>query len=193
MMIKFKQLQKFLRTYSVELNNKIYSIDDIVVYDNEGIICKRSFMDCIKGEVFHLNIENLSRRLKENFSKKEAYILKSKETYNYDNEYNLYIHRDLIELSEPIYTKNKFGYIEVSYTTRCGINFDNMLAYRYDEEILSVKKEICQISESIQLGNDVNVIISKIEQLECIKNKLLEAQKKADDFTVEDYLKMMEK
>lgn len=196
-MIKFERVLSGLLTYCTEIKGNYYAIDDIVVYDNEGVICKQ----CFRSAIGHKDNENcvefdlpvLTRKMKVKFDKVEVYILRKKEDTFGNTLYDVYIHKDLISLTEPFYIINcgyvheiRYGFVDQS------LRFDDWV-YHICGDVNSKRRELSELSKKLEKNFDFEDIEKIMAEMNRTFEELKEAKMKADAFTLDDYFQMIAK
>lgn len=191
-MIKFERLTPCWRVYSVEVKGKYYDIERIKIYDNDGIVCEGLFHDSLikEDKVINFYIPTIVKKMKEKFNKVEAYILKNNEIdYHAKPVYDVYIHKDLVHISEPTY-ELFFGSVKECYIGDGGLKITSTV-YKYDNEVTSKIKELHNLSGRINWISDVEKIRKIMVEMNRVFEELESAKKKADAFTLSDYFQMI--
>ena len=186
-MTKLYRTSSCYKPLSLEVGGKGYVLNSFVFYNKDGIIFKtnKGWLD----NEFEPNFEfEVVKKLKENFTKKEAYILKSKEYSLSGVSYDLYIHEDLVGLKEPIY-RIASNMVFATYNSDIeNFKFDIFMK-SLENDLHNVRKEIGELGkelESYRVSSEV--LESTILKLVELKEKLREEEKKLKNYTVEDYL-----
>ena len=83
----------FLRTLSVwvDKSKTYYSLCAIHFYNKKGDVIVQDYGYFDNDEILSFK-GNVVRKIKVDFSKKENFVIKSKKSYNFDNDYELYIY-----------------------------------------------------------------------------------------------------
>ena len=185
-MSKLYRTSRFYRPLSVDVKDKTYELCSFIFYNDNGEIFKydSGFLE----NDMELNFDfEITRKLKESFDKKIAFIVKSKTDYK--NRYDLYIHADLVGLKEPTYNIKYGSMIEANYKTDIkGFEFD-IYKKSIDRGLDIVKKQIeeeCNNLKSYNLNSDV--LQDTINKLQVLQVQLKEEEDKINSYTVEDYL-----
>ncbi|MEG1597580.1 MAG: hypothetical protein RR359_04830 [Bacilli bacterium] len=133
--------ESWYKPLHIEMKGKEYKLSSFIIYDNNGIITSRKygfFIDCDEIELDF----NVTRKIKVNFEKVQAYVVKCESCYD-EVTYKLYIHKDLIGLSEMYYEIDKYDKrVMESYDTKFkGVKFSNSV-YNPNNKLIELKKEI---------------------------------------------------
>lgn len=181
---------KCWRTLFVNLNGKEYEINSFVFYNKEGVIFKYNY-GYLENDIEPNFDFEISRKLKVNFSKKEAYIIKSKEYLR--EGYDLYIHSDLVELKEPTYCI-KYEIVYSIYKTNIeGFEFQ-IYEKSLENNLNKIKREIREISKKLEsyslTSESLLDIIPKLQELQV---QLKEEEENVKNYTIEDYMKELSK
>lgn len=121
---------EFFRYFYISINNKIYKIDDIVVFNNDGVIFSCTHYDLLesikKGVNFTLN-NNVRLKRKINYKEKNNFIISK----GHDNIHNqltcdLYINsREFKNISHSI-TSEMFGNTKYVYNVFNVVTSDDL-------------------------------------------------------------------
>ena len=186
-MTKLYQKSRYYKPLSLEVKGKEYTLNSFVFYNKDGIILKTNHGWLENGLEPNFEFE-VVKKLKENFTKKEAYILKSKDFSLSDVYYELYIHEDLVGLKKPIY-KISSNMVFATYDS----NIDNFKFDIYikslEDDLYNVRKEINKLCEELECYRiSSESLESTILKLVELKEKLKQEEEKLKNYTIEDYL-----
>lgn len=159
----------------VESKDKYFQLNNIAFYDEKGIIVEvgQGYFDNDEDFIFNGNVVY---KLKENFSNKQNYVMKSKNnSYSWNNNYTLYVYignvdfkyEGLIKRYSNIYKKYSVNGIEVKSFVKS--LEDN--SWRYKDEIEKCAKKIERCVLPLE-ENEVKDICKRIVKY----NKLLLAE-----------------
>lgn len=195
-MMKFEK-ESCLKVYSCTVGLKPYAINKMMVYDETGVICEGDFTYVTTGvnvnypKVVELNIGEVSRKMKENFKTKDSYILKAKEhSCLFDVMYDLYVHKDTINLQEPCYEKHT-DHIKIVRFGNDGIrfcNYDFSISRSYKKKYKELQLLGEELSKSWLNDGATEQLIAKIN---ATFKEVTEEKAKMNTFTIKDYLEQI--
>lgn len=187
-MIKLFKTCAIYRPLHVEYKGKNIQLCGFKVYDANGVIIEhgRGFFDGI--EEFNITNSDLKRKIKESFNGSDTYILKNNKNYRDESEYFLYIHKDILNLQDPVYTRS-YNYIEVNYNT----NIDKVV---FSKVVKFIDNDLNKIHKEIQLKADLlksyrldsKLLSNTIEELKILQDQLYNEEIRVKNYTVSDYL-----
>lgn len=161
----------------VELNN-------IIIYDEKGIVVQTrcGYFDNDKG----IDIKGeIVKKIKENFTKKENYVLKGEEQYSNNTVYDLYVYRDNVNVqflgfkktADLIMAKYNIngGEFKILYTTISGNK------YIYENRFKELKDEIKDYSLPME-EEELDMICKELIE---VNKKIIEEKKRIEDFKIE--------
>lgn len=177
--------------YSVQLNvdvkGKTYVLNSFVFYNKDGIMFKtnKGWLDNDFEPNFNFEIV---KKLKENFTKKEAYVLKSKELSLSDSSYDLYIHEDLVGLKKPEYRIVR-NTVYAKYNSDIeDFNFD-IYVKSLEDNLYNIRREINKLGKELE---DYMINYNELEftmvKLVDLKEQLKKEEERLSKYTIEDYL-----
>lgn len=186
-MTKLYQTSKYYKPLYVEVNGKPYVLNSFVFYNKDGIIFKTNYGWLDNGLEPNFDFE-VVKKIKENFTKKEAYILKSKEFSLSDVSYDLYIHEDLIGLKNPEYSIVR-NTVYAKYTSDIEDFTFDIYMKSLEDDLYNIRKEINKLGEKLEHYRISSELLeSTISKLVELKEKLREEEEKLKNYTIEDYL-----
>lgn len=180
----------YFNQLSINYKNKEYTLDEIYFYNENGIV--NSVNKCWFGNnSFNVSIpvsNELTRKLKKDYSKNIPFIIKS----NYENRYDLYLPISDFNIScNYIKTGNmimsNYSFI-ANNNVKC--TWSNCEKY-FGSETFEIKTEYDKILNNLEDLRTLkeNDFLDNIEKLKSIFNKYQKAIKEWNSFTIEDYLK----
>lgn len=171
--------------YTITKSGNEVELNNIIIYDEKGIVVqtKCGYFDNDKG----IDIKGeIVKKIKENFTKKENYVLKGKEQYSNNTVYDLYVYRDNVNLQFLGFEKSadliiaKYdingGEFRILYTTISGNK------YIYENRFKELKDEIKNYSLPME-EEELDMIC---EELIEVNKKIIEEKKRIKDFKLEN-------
>lgn len=181
----YKKADWYRPLYTITKSGNEVELNNIIIYDEKGIVVqtKCGYFDNDKG----IDIKGeIVKKIKENFTKKENYVLKGKEQYSNNTVYDLYVYRDNVNLqflgfeksADLIMAKYNIngGEFRILYTTISGNK------YIYENRFKELKDEIKNYSLPME-EEELDMIC---EELIEVNKKIIEEKKKIKDFKLEN-------
>lgn len=178
-----KKESKFFNPFYVEHGAKTYTLNNILIYDQNGVIVETGcgwFCEMhntnnkldgaiIQGETKKINnIKNID------FTKKYNYIVKSPVLgLLKDNEYYLYINKDNVRLNDPILKDNGLYIYYEYYIGSLNINIYKILLFKDNYQVKHQLKEL----EEVQIYNNNDLINNYDFMLEILRDAKQTAEK----------------
>ena len=186
-MSRLYRKSRMWRTLFVDVNGKSYEITSFVFYNKEGVIFTHDFGYLDNDFTPHFDFE-ISRKLKVNFNKKEAYIIKSKK---YCSEgYDLYIHSDLVGLKEPTHCIEYKTIYSIYKTDIEGFEFkiyEKSLENNLNNIKGKIREEAKKLDSFYSLTSES--LLDTIDKLKELQVQLKEEEENVKNYTIEDYMK----
>lgn len=174
----------------LEISGKEYELDSFIFYNNEGVIFKHEYGYLENSFKPNFDFE-IKRKLKVNFTEKSAYIIKSNNSWNV--RYDLYIHEDLVGLKEPTY-KRKYNMIFALYETDIPNFHFEVYQKSIDEGFDVVRDKIIEESKKLTSYSLTSETLQEcINKLITLKDEFKREEKLLSEYTVEDYIKEINK
>lgn len=181
----YKKADWYRPLYTITKSGNEVELSNIIIYDEKGIVVqtKCGYFDNDKG----IDIKGeIVKKIKENFTKKENYVLKGKEQYSNNTVYDLYVYRDNVNLqflgfeksADLIMAKYNIngGEFRILYTTISGNK------YIYENRFKELKDEIKNYSLPME-EEELDMIC---EELIEVNKKIIEEKKRIKDFKLEN-------
>lgn len=191
------------RPYYVSVGNNDYYLDNIMIYDKNGIITKCSgWFERIDENNIIQDIEYIDLNVK-----KEEILLKRKEDFNVSKgfliskgkDYNglkgiLYLNKDVINLKFVRYEKKYDSIYEIynGFVDDNIVYFSNNVKFLKDK-IYDLQSEFDNVVKNISSYNLTKEILDKyIKDLKLTGNKIIKEREYINSYSIEDYIKEKE-
>lgn len=131
----------FLRTLSVwvEKSKTYYSLCAIHFYNEKGDVIVQDYGYFDNNEILSFK-GNVIRKIKVDFSKKENFVIKSKKSYNFDNDYELYIYINNVD----------FKYVGLKKEYECVFRVYTANGIEIKQNIKFLKSKFWEISSLLE-------------------------------------------
>lgn len=191
-MVNLYRKSSTFKVLHITLDNlKEIELNDIIVYDNKGIIVQvgRGYFD--NGKSIEIG-GTIKRKIKKDFSKKENFVIKSENSYSMNTRYDLYIYKDNVDL-QFLGFKNETGFVMAEYSLNGGEFselYKNLCEKKYE-----LKEEFKRTYDEIKyydLPYEKEKLQKMLDKMVEINNKTLEIEKRINDFDVETMVKEKE-
>lgn len=188
--MKLYRTATWFNPFSVEVNDKEYTLDSISIFENGKIIARTNsgwfgsnnnydemFFDCDCV---------VKRKIDLNYT--TAFIIKSGNSY--ENRYDLYVPNSAALLEAPIYTSTMSNHRRIVKTQKSsiveGVRFDKHIFT--DEAVNNIENQIREIGKKIEMsyGNDFDKIEEYTRALNCLAIERNVTLKKLKDATIEE-------
>lgn len=180
---KLIRMNSYLRILSVwsEKSKTYYSLCAIHFYNEKGDIIVQDYGYFDNDEILSFK-GNVVRKIKVDFSKKENFVIKSKKSYNFDNDYELYVYVNNVDF-KYIGLKKEYGCVFRVYTVN-GIEVKQNIKFLKDRfwEISSLLEKEKNKIENYKLPleqKEIEEICSNIMKYNQI---LIEENKKMKEY-----------
>ena len=181
---------RWYNPFSIEVNNKYYTLDSISVFENGKIIARTNSgwfgsnnnydemffdCDCVLKRKIDLNYTN-------------AFIIKSENSY--ENRYDLYIPNSVVLLEAPTYKSVMSNNRRIVKTQKSsiieGVVFEKHIFT--DKEVSDIENRVRAIGKKIEtsFGNDFNKITDYTRELCSLTIERTSKLKKLKDATIEE-------
>lgn len=173
----------FLRTLSVwvEKSKTYYSLCAIHFYNEKGDAIVQDYGYFDNDEILSFK-GNVVRKIKVDFSKKENFVIKSKKSYNFDNDYELYICIDNVDF-KYVGLKKEFDCVFRIYTVN-GIEIKQNIKFLKDKfwEISSLLEKEKNKIENYKLPLEQKEIEEICSNIVKYNQMLIEENKKMKEY-----------
>lgn len=195
-----KRSSNWYRSYYIELSTGMYEVDDIVFYNNDGIICNTDCGWLSNGNIgysgnditsIELPVDSIKLRRKLKFDG-EVFAMTHKERFGNETKATLYIPADMFNIKfdkHHISLDNLFA----SYIGDNGIKIDqfvkhltggiNELRNAYDEELKHI--ETYHLHGKM---NDIDEVIEHLSKMLNLAKAVKVERERLDNMTVEEAL-----
>lgn len=188
--MKLYRVAKWFNPFSVEVNDKEYTLDAIIIFDNGKIIARNNqgwFGSNNNYDEMEINCDCVLKR-KVDLNCNTAFIIKSENSY--ENRYDLYIPNSAVLLEAPVYKSTMSNNRRIVKTQKSsiveGVRFDKHIFT--DEAVNNIESQIREIGKKIEMsyGNDFDKIEEYTRALNCLAIERNVTLKKLKDATIEE-------
>lgn len=180
----YKKADWYRPLYTITKSGNEVELNNIIIYDEKGIVVqtKCGYFDNDKG----IDIKGeIVKKIKENFTKKENYVLKGEEQYSNNTVYDLYVYRDNVNVQFLGFEKT-LSFIMVKYNVNGG-EFKTLYKtiegnkYIYENRFKELKNGIKDYSLPME-EEELDMICKELIE---VNKKIIEEKKRIKDFKIE--------
>ena len=196
-MIKLGKQNNWYRPYYYDK----YIIDEIVFYDNNGVVIKNSsgWLENERQDLEYiiLNIDEILLKRKEDFSIKGAFIISKGKDYANELKATLYINVNLVNLHFTEY-KKEYDSIRKYYVGTDSNNqkFEVVENVKWLKEnwynYQAIVQENAKKLDHIYYDTTINEVAECIKNIKKYADKMFKERQRVESYSVDDYLKEME-
>lgn len=192
-----KRGSNWYRPYYIELSTGVYKVDDIVFYNNDGIICNTDCGWLSKGiegycgddiESIELPVDSIKLRRKIKFDG-EVFAMTHRKEYERETTATLYIPADMLNIKFEKYYIS-LNILFAQYTGDNGIKISNVFK-RLGEKLSELMEQFENESknvESYRLISCSSDVISCLDKMADIARAYKAEQERINGLTIEEAL-----
>lgn len=182
---------------AIDTKNNVHKLDNIIIYSEDGVLLETGrgwFGD--NNDLGDRYIGDINKRLKIDFSKKENFVIKSKEvSYKLETNNTLYIYYKNIDCEFLGYSVNSL-FLETNFTILDSYKISDVIGFtdrkskkiEYSEEITEAYKNI----NSYHFQYKWDEMEKAIKTIKKAHDEYIKAKEIEKNYTLKDWREMMD-
>lgn len=181
---KVYRKENWYRPLFIDIGDNCYELDNIHIYNENGILLSvgRGYFDndtsiTVKGEIL--------RKLKTNFTCKQHYIVKSKDTLLGDIKYELYLYKEKVDF-KFVRVYKQYDYILAEYNVNGGefSSFIKNIGETKSNIKLRLEKEIKKINTTYDYPLDIVELDNTLTEIQTLNSDLIKEKQRIENYKV---------